>query len=185
MPVVSAAAGLVAALLGVWAIWLVSQGTDPRELLALGYPGISIIMFFSSATVFLPAPGLLAVVGAGGLGQFHPLLLGIFAGFGSSAGELTGYLVGLGARHALHPERGRWMRRVEYFMRRWGFLTILVFASFPNPFFDAVGILAGSFGYPARRLWIACLIGNTIKYTAVALLGGTAGGFLSTWFSQE
>ena len=59
-------------------------------------------------------------------------------------------------------------------MRRWGCLTILTLATIPNPFFDAVGILAGSLGYSPRRLWIACMIGNTVKYTALALLGGTA-----------
>jgi membrane protein YqaA with SNARE-associated domain len=178
LPAVSAVAGLLAAILIILAIFFISQGTDPAALLSLGYPGVSIVMFFSSATVFLPAPGLLAVVGAGGVGQFNPLVLGLFAGLGSSVGELTGYLVGLGARNALHPERGRWMRTVEFFMQRWGFLTILGMASIPNPFFDAVGILAGSFGYPARRLWLACLIGNTIKYTAIALLGGSAAGML-------
>jgi membrane protein YqaA with SNARE-associated domain len=178
LPAVSAVAGLLGAILVVLAIFFISQGTDPTSLLGLGYPGVSIVMFFSSATVFLPAPGLLAVVGAGGFGHFNPLLLGLFAGLGSSAGELTGYLVGLGARNVIHPERGRWMRTVEYFMQRWGFLTILGMASIPNPFFDAVGVLAGSFRYPARRLWVACLIGNTIKYTTIALLGGTAAGLL-------
>jgi membrane protein YqaA with SNARE-associated domain len=133
-------------------------------------------MFFSSATVFLPAPGLVAVTAASGLTSLNPWVLGLFAGFGSSVGELTGYLVGLGGRQMLHHQPGRWMRRCEYFMRRWGFLTILAMASFPNPFFDAVGILAGSLGYSARRLWVACLIGNTIKYTAVALFGGSVAG---------
>ena len=180
LPAASACAGLIAAIIGVVAVYLISQGADLQSLLALGYPGISVIMFFSSATVFLPAPGVVAMVGAGGIGQFNPWVLGMFAGFGSSIGELTGYLVGLGGRNALHIEehRYRWVRRSEYFMRRWGFLTILIMASFPNPFFDAIGILAGSLGYPAKRMWVACMIGNTFKYTMLALLGGTAAGFL-------
>lgn len=181
MPAVSAVAGLVAALLIVVAIYLIVNGADLTSLLALGYPGVSVMMFFSSATVFLPAPGFATVLAVGGLTQLNPFVLGLFAGLGSSVGELTGYLVGLGGRHALHPERGRWAQRCEYFMRRWGFLTILLMASFPNPFFDAVGIVAGSLGYPARRLWIACLIGNTIKYTSLALLGETAASMLAGW----
>src|SRR5688572_12604516 len=174
MPAVWAAAALLVGLLLVLAIYLVAQGADLQGLLALGYPGVSVVMFFSSATVLLPAPGFATVLAASGIVQLNPYVLGLFAGIGSSAGELTGYLVGLGGRQAFHRAEGRWLRRAEYFMRRWGFLTILTLATIPNPFFDAVGILAGSLGYSPRRLWVACMIGNTVKYTALALLGGTA-----------
>jgi membrane protein YqaA with SNARE-associated domain len=174
MPAVSAAAAVVAGLLVVVAAYLIAQGADLQSLLALGYPGVSVVMFFSSATVLLPAPGFATVLAASGIIQLNPYVLGLFAGAGSSAGELTGYLVGLGGRRALHRGGGSWYRRTEYFMRRWGFLTVLTMATIPNPFFDAVGILAGSLGYSPRRLWVACMIGNTVKYTTLALLGGTA-----------
>lgn len=171
MPAASAGAVLVAALLVVVAAFLVVQGSDLAALLALGYPGVAVVMFFSSATVLLPAPGFATLLAASAFGDLNPWVLGLFAGFGSSVGELTGYLVGLGGRNVLEPKVGPWLRRCEYFMRRWGFATILVLASVPNPLFDVVGVLAGSLGYPPRRLWIACLIGNTMKYTAMALLG--------------
>jgi membrane protein YqaA with SNARE-associated domain len=174
---VTACAGLATALLIVAAVYLISQGADFNALLQLGYPGVTVVMFFSSATVLLPAPGFASLMAASGLAQLNPWVLGVFAGVGSSIGELTGYLVGASSRRVLHPGRGRWMRRCEFFMQRWGFLTILIMAMIPNPFFDAVGVLAGSLAYPARRLWTACLIGNTIKYTVLALLGGTAAGF--------
>lgn len=175
LPAASAAAGLLGAVLAVAAIYLLSQGADLERLLALGYPGVAVVMFFSSATVLLPAPGFAALLAASGIGQLNPFVLGIFAGIGSSFGELTGYLVGLGGRKALHNvSPGRWMARAEYFMRRWGFLTILLMASVPNPFFDALGLLAGSLAYPARRFWVASMIGNTLKYTAMALLGASA-----------
>jgi membrane protein YqaA with SNARE-associated domain len=179
MPAVSAAGALLVGLLLVLAIYLVARGADLHSLLAFGYPGVSVVMFFSSATVLLPAPGFATVLAASGLVQLNPYVLGLFAGIGSSAGELTGYLVGLGGRKAFHRSDGRWLRRTEYFMRRWGFLTILTMATIPNPFFDAVGILAGSLGYSPRRLWVACMIGNTVKYTALALLGGTAASIFS------
>lgn len=179
MPAVWAAAALLVGLLLVLAIYLVAQGADLQGLLALGYPGVSVVMFFSSATVLLPAPGLLAVLGAGASNQFNPLVIGVFAGLGSSLGELTGYLVGLGGRKALHLENSNpWMRRAEFFMRRWGFLTLLVLAAIPNPAFDAVGIIAGSLAYSPRRLWLACMIGNTLKATLVALSGGA----VAIWF---
>jgi membrane protein YqaA with SNARE-associated domain len=178
MPAVSAGAVLVIGLLVVVGAYLVANGAETENLLALGYPGVSVVMFFSSATVLLPAPGFATLLAASGIAQLNPLVLGLFAGFGSSIGELTGYLVGIGGRKAFHTSENRWARRCEYFMRRWGFLTVLAMASIPNPFFDAVGIIAGSLGYPPARLWIACMIGNTFKYTALALLGGSAADML-------
>jgi membrane protein YqaA with SNARE-associated domain len=187
MPAASGGAVLLLAVLGIAGIFLLSQEVQPEVVLQLlGPPGVSVVMFFSSATVLLPAPGLAAVIGAGASNQFSPWVIGLFAGFGSSVGELTGYLVGLGGRKALHiGERSRWMQRGEFFMRRWGFLTVLVMASIPNPFFDAVGIVAGSLGYSWRRLWAACMIGNTIKYTIIALTGGTLFGLLLQLFAPR
>ena len=183
---VSAAAALLAALLIAVGAYYVLSGGDRDRILALGYPGVAIFMFFSSATVLLPAPGLLSVLAASGIAQLNPWVLGLSAGLGSSLGELTGYLVGLGSREALShgATSGRWLHHCEYFMRRWGFLTILVMAAVPNPAFDAVGIVAGSLGYPWRRMWLACFIGNTIKCTYIALFGASAAGFFGGFFSS-
>jgi membrane protein YqaA with SNARE-associated domain len=153
-----------------------ANGMDPMSLLEYGYPGISLIMFFSSATVLLPAPGFAAVLGAGTL--INPWIIGPFAGLGSAVGEMTGYMVGLGSREAIASRHGKWWHRTEGWMKRNGFVTVLLFASFPNPFFDAIGVIAGSLGLPVKRVFAACLIGNTIKYTSLALLGSSALGLL-------
>src|SRR5436309_9622272 len=147
----SGGALLATALLTIVVAYEISRGTSLSNLVGLGYPGVLLAMFFSSATVLLPAPGLLAVMAAGSVHQFNPWLLGVFAGLGSSAGELTGYLVGLGGRQVLQPSNNPWMRRCEYLMRRWGFMTIMIMAAIPNPFFDVAGIVAGGLGYPSRR----------------------------------
>jgi membrane protein YqaA with SNARE-associated domain len=149
-----------------------ANGMDPTVLLQYGYPGISLIMFFSSATVLLPAPGFAAVLGAGSV--INPWIVGPFAGLGSAVGELTGYMVGLGSREAIEARHGKWWNRTEAWMKRNGFITVLIFASFPNPFFDAIGVIAGSLGLQVSRVFLACLIGNSIKYTTLALLGSSA-----------
>ena len=59
------------------------------------------------------------------------------------------------------------MRRCEYFMRRWGFLTILAMASIPNPFFDAVGVLAGRL---AGRMWLVGEAMTAADVTAAPVL---------------
>lgn len=157
------------------ALFLIVSGTDLCGLAGIGLPGISVVMFLSSATVFLPGPGIAAVGLAGA--TWHPALVGLFAGLGSSLGELTGYAVGYGGRKVLGGRQGKWWALGEYVMRRWGFLTVLAMASFPNPVFDAVGILAGSLRYPVHKLLLAILIGNTLKYGAAAALGDAALGW--------
>ncbi|MFN0070636.1 MAG: YqaA family protein [Chloroflexota bacterium] len=171
---VAAVAALLAFMVGVGVAF--ASGVDPLALLQYGYPGISLIMFFSSATVLLPAPGFAAVLGAGTL--VNPWIVGPFAGLGSAVGEMTGYMVGIGSREALETRRGKWWLRAESWMKKNGVLTVFIFASFPNPFFDAIGLIAGSLGLPIRKVFIACLLGNTIKYTLLALLGNTALGLL-------
>jgi membrane protein YqaA with SNARE-associated domain len=153
-----------------------ASGVDLLALIQYGYPGITLIMFFSSATVLLPAPGFASVMAAGTI--VNPWIVGPFAGLGSALGELTGYLVGIGSREALEKKRGKWWMRSEAWMRRHGVLTVFLFATIPNPFFDAIGVLAGSLGFSARRMFIACLIGNTLKYTSLALLGNSALGLI-------
>ena len=167
----SLGAALLAALLAAMVGVLLSQGMQLSALEGLGYPGVTLVMFFSSSTVFLPAPGWAAVMAAGV--AWNPLLVGLFAGLGSSLGELTGYLVGVSGRNALAPQEGRRWRRLERWMERYGFATILVLASIPNPVFDIVGVVAGSLRYSPRRLWVACIIGNTVKYTLLAFVGDT------------
>jgi membrane protein YqaA with SNARE-associated domain len=163
-----AAMGLLVLLIAA-GVGLFATGTDLCGLAAVSLPALSLVMFVSSATVFLPAPGIAAVAFAGTL--WSPIVVGGSAAVGSAAGEMTGYLVGHGGRKLLGTPRGRWWALGETIMRRWGFLFVFVLAAIPNPAFDLVGILAGSLGYPARRLLLAILLGNCVKYTLAASLG--------------
>ncbi|MCL5109246.1 MAG: VTT domain-containing protein [Chloroflexi bacterium] len=148
---------------------------DLRALAAYGYAGVFGIMLVGNATVLLPLPGLATVAAAGAL--WNPLLVGLAGGLGGAAGEVTGYLAGRGAHQLVDVSRAQWLSRFEGWVRRYGFWAILVFATVPNPFFDVVGIAAGSFAYPPWRFFAAVWLGNTIKCTAVALAAGTVTGF--------
>jgi len=110
----------------------------------LGYFGVFLIMFVTSATVILPAPGLLAVFAAGS--AYNPILVGIFGGLGSALGELSGYLLGFGSSE-LAGEKNQAYNKVRGWMNSNGFITIFVFSVIPNPLFDLAGIAAGSLKY--------------------------------------
>ncbi len=74
----------------------------------------------------------------------------------------------------------QWGRAKELFAT-YGLWAVLLLAAIPNPLFDALGIIAGSFAYPVRRFWVACLIGKVIKFTAMAYLADSAVGW---WYAR-
>lgn len=134
-----------------------------------GYLGVFLVMLVSSATIILPAPGLLAVFAAGG--AYSPLLVGIAGGLGSALGELMGYLFGYGSRVLIVKERNPLHLRTKEWMERNGFLTLFVFAAIPNPLFDIAGIIAGSLGYPWPKFLLAVALGKIVKSVIFAYLG--------------
>jgi membrane protein YqaA with SNARE-associated domain len=138
-----------------------------KELETYGYLGAFIIAALSAATIIVPVPGLLIIFTLGAV--LNPLLLGVISGIGGTLGELTGYLLGYSGRAAI--QNIKLYRRMEYWMRRWGGITLLVLAAIPNPVFDVAGAVAGALRFP---VWKFCLyggIGRIIKHTLVAYAG--------------
>ncbi|MDO8690374.1 MAG: VTT domain-containing protein [Dehalococcoidia bacterium] len=168
-------AGVVAmaamAALGLYA-W--RNGVRPEDLAALGYPGVFLVMLVSGAGTFLPGPGIAVVLAAGTL--WNPILVGLAAGLGNATGELAGYAVGSAGTTALPVFlNNRWVAALKRWLARYGFFAVLALALIPNPVFDAVGLVAGSLGFPIRRFWLACTLGNSAKYVGMACLGAAAG----------
>jgi membrane protein YqaA with SNARE-associated domain len=166
-------AGLALVALVLVVSYLAGVEASAANLMALGYPGVFLISMLAGGSMVFPVPSQAAIIAAGAV--LNPLLVGLAAGLGNSVGEFTGYLAGYGGREALSGARSgaRW-QQVEGWLRRNGFLGLVLFAAIPNPIFDIAGVLAGSMGYSPRRFWLACAIGNTIKYTALAYLGEAA-----------
>lgn len=167
----------VAALVGLLilaglVVYLVQRGPDLHALAGFGYPGVAILMFLSSSTVLFPAPGFAAILAAGTV--WDPLLVGIAAGLGAGTGEISGYLLGVGGNAVLDLKEGKRWKRAHQWLEKHGLLAILVLASVPNPLFDAIGLVAGSLSYPLRNFWIAAVVGNCVKYVALAYLSNGA-----------
>jgi len=134
---------------------------------ALGYPGLFLINFFSSATVVLPMPGLAVAFAAGG--SLNPWLVGVAMGAGAATGELTGYLAGYSGQGLV--EDNPTYRRIKRWMDRYGLWVLFVMAAIPNPFFDVAGMVSGVLRVPVIRFFIACCAGNIVKATTIALIG--------------
>ena len=170
-----AVAGILLIAAAVFYVFV--HGADLVALAGLGYPGVAILMFLSSSTIVLPAPGFVAVLGAGAV--WNPLLVGLAAGLGAATGELSGYAIGTGGNAVLDLKESKNWKRVHCWLDRHGFVAILVLALIPNPVFDVLGMVAGTAAYPVKKFWITCAVGNSIKYAAIASLSSTA---VSLWW---
>jgi len=139
-----------------------------NEIIALseyGYLGVFIISLLSAATIFIPAPGWIAVIALGGL--LNPYLLGIIAGIGSGIGELTGYMIGNGARTLTRRE----LDIQRKLIKKYGLWIIMVLAFIPNPLFDAAGLVAGALKIPVWKFMLATIAGRTVRFILLAYFG--------------
>ena len=132
-----------------------------------GYIGLFVIAMLSSASVFVPVPGLALAFATGGTPE--PLGVGLAIGSGAAVGELIGYLAGASGHGLIEDNSG--YRRVAGWMERYGMWAVFGLAIIPNPLFDIVGIVSGVLRIPVWRFFCACWAGNVIKATAIAFAG--------------
>ncbi len=138
---------------------------------SLGYPGIFLVALLSSATVFVPLPGIMFTTAMGAV--FNPLWVALAAGVGAGLGEMSGYLVGYSGRELVN--KTAWHERVEGWIRKYGIWIIILLSSIPNPAFDFVGFTAGVLKLPVWEFLLGAIIGNIIKMLLFAY--GGAGVF--------
>ena len=147
-------------------------------VLAWGYLGLFVVEIVGSMSIILPAPGFAVNFILGGVPGFNPWLVGIVAGVGSSIGEMTSYLVGMGGREVIEEKyRKRLKKAREWMEKRGAFVVIIVFAATPLPF-DIVGILAGMSRYNFKKFYVATLIGKIIAGCALAWAGYYSVGWI-------
>lgn len=133
--------------------------------------GLFIVNFVSSATFFVSAPAFLTIITGGNL--YSPILVAIVASLGAGLGDMVAFLFGhSGRRLAIKKlEKHKTVRFLEKHFHRHGALIIFVMAIIPNPFFDAVGILAGVVNYPPLKFFTIMLVGRFLRYWLLAQFG--------------
>ena len=119
-------------LLGVGlvvAAWLLgSRYSDLSELSNVGYPGVFFLSFLGSAAMVLPVPGLISLCAVSVV--LNPLALGLLAATGETLGEVSGYAVGFGGGGLV--DRSRIYVRIRWWMRKRGWVVILLVSIIPN-----------------------------------------------------
>ena len=131
---------------------------------AVGYGGVALSSLIASGGMIVPVPAL-AVVCAASI-YLNPLFVGLIAGTAETIGELTGYTLGYTGRGLV--SRRRLYQRLEGWMRRQGWLVLLVLSVVPNPLFDLAGITAGALRYPLWGFLAVVLVGKLVKFVSLA-----------------
>lgn len=156
-------------LICVVSFWLALNPVWVQRFGHWGYVGAFVISLIASATIVLPAPGIVVVIAMGA--ALNPLLLGVVAGLGSAVGELTGYAAGRGGRALIPTQNQKQFEQIQALTRRYGPLLLAVLAAIPFPLFDFAGIVAGMLRIRVVNFFLAVAIGKSIKYVIMILLG--------------
>jgi uncharacterized membrane protein YdjX (TVP38/TMEM64 family) len=139
-----------------------------QEFQAFGYPGIFLVSILANATILVPVPGVVFTSAMGAV--FNPFWVSIAAGSGAALGELSGYMAGFSGQAVV--ENAERYERVVRWMRKYGDITILLLAFFPNPLFDLAGMLAGVLKMSVWKFLFYCVIGKVLKMMMFAYAGG-------------
>jgi membrane protein YqaA with SNARE-associated domain len=156
------------------------------RLSGASYASIFVTNLASTATVFIPVPGLTAaaqalIIDRGEAVRF-PWLIGVAGGLGMAVGEITAYYGGyLGAEfmrgrelpgpRRFHGTIQRVVKSIDWLMDRWGMATLFVLSAVPNPVFEIAGLTAGSVRMPFRRFMVSVTAGKILRGILLAYLG--------------
>lgn len=139
------------------------------ELKGFGLIGLFIISIISGM-LFFPSPVLIAAVLAAGR-TYNPFLVAIIASLGSTIGDILGYGLGYTGREAFVDSKKLRNVIIQDLFLKFGGLFTFIFALIPNPFFDAIGTVAGLFEYPLKKFLIYVFSGRLIRNLLLAYLG--------------
>jgi membrane protein YqaA with SNARE-associated domain len=148
---------------------LIVAPIDYKALGDYGYLGVFLVTLLATAAIVVPVPYLALILVAGTF--LNPVLVAIVAGVAAALGEMTGYFVGYTGRSLL--PQSHWYQMLERGVTRFGGLIVFGAAAIPNPFFDAVGAIAGATRMPIWQFLLICFLGKTLRFFVLALLGGS------------
>ncbi len=135
----------------------------------LGLIGIFLANLIGSATIFLPAPAIVTVV-AGGI-IYSPFLVALIATLGATLGDMLGFLLGISGKKLFLKKEYAFYNTLKYFMKKFGGITIFIFAFLPNPVFDAISIVAGATGYSVFKFILWIFLGRLARNILLAYFG--------------
>lgn len=126
-----------------------------------GYWGLFLACVASTATILLPAPGIVVVLQYARI--LDPIVVVLIGGIGTSIGESLGYLLGRKGNDIFNIDSNNMIIRL---FNRNPMAAVFIFSVLPLPLFDVVGICAGVSRMSPVKFWLTCFAGKTVKMGA-------------------
>ena len=100
----------------------------------------------------------------------NPILLGLFSGLGSTIGEFSSYIIGVGGSKLINERYGQQVSVTKRLLERHGAFLIFLFALTPLPD-DLLLVTYGVIKYDLKKAFPAMLLGKFLMNTFVAYAG--------------
>ena len=146
-----------------------------------GYAGAFLISIFGNFTIFFPVPFTITIYAFGA--TLNPIILGIVCGLGSTIGEFSAYLVGVGGRKVIGDRYEERLENAKRLLQKYGATIIFLFALLPLPD-DAILIPLGVLRYDLKKALIAAFLGKVAMCTIVAYAGRFSYTFVKDLFES-
>jgi membrane protein YqaA with SNARE-associated domain len=151
----------------------------------LGYAGVFLANLASTATLFIPVPGLTAAAQAlivSSAASLSAFWVGVLGGLGMALGEVTAYVAGMAAAVIAREEEIKAPSRLEpiiqritgwvnKLMARFGMPTLFLLSVFPNPLFEVAGWTAGATRYSFWKFMGSVTPGKIVRGLLLAYIG--------------
>jgi membrane protein YqaA with SNARE-associated domain len=149
-----------------------------------GYLGVFLISLIGSSSIIIPIPYMVIIFSLGmQRNLFNPFLLAISGGVGSAIGEFIGYFLGYFGRTVISEKQQNKMNYVLRLFRRYGSISIFIFALTPLPD-DLLFIPLGIMRYSFIKAFIPCIIGKILMCFIVAYGGYLSIGAIEALFGE-
>lgn len=147
-----------------------------------GYVGAFLISLFGNFTIFFPVPYAITIYAFGA--TLNPIILGVVCGIGSTIGEFSAYLVGMGSRKVLEKRFGNRLENAKRLVQKHGMAVVFIFALLPLPG-DLLLIPLGMLRYDIRKVMIATFFGKVSMCLTIAFAGRFSFVFVKEIFESS
>ncbi|RLG56755.1 MAG: hypothetical protein DRN83_03320 [Hadesarchaea archaeon] len=156
---------------------------DWLHLLAqnFGYLGVFLVGLVGAASVIIPVPSTVVLLGIATTGFFDPFLLAVAFGLGSAVGQLTSYVVGYAGRVVVGKKYKRRMNAMLKIFEHYGMIAVFIFALTPLPD-SLLFIPMGLVHYSLLKVFVAAAAGKICMSLIITYFGTVAGQvFVESW----
>jgi membrane protein YqaA with SNARE-associated domain len=140
----------------------------------IGYPSAFLLGLVGSASVVIPVPTTVALLGMAVCRFFNPALLGLAFGLGAAIGQLTSYVVGYASRGVVGEKHKRRLNALLKIFNRYGMIAVFFFALTPLPD-SLLFIPMGMVHYSLWKVFLAGLAGKISMSLIITHVGSALG----------